>query len=324
MEGLPGHPHRPARARERRLIELPSWRGPADDPARVIALVDAWAASPAIAELVAAFGGEVPAARPLDWLDAFSAEHWDFRGGRERNLARPAELTAAQASAVQSVAEELGLSGRETLPRAEYDAVLMTGGMVRAEVVKPRHVAALLEAGLRAREVVFLGAARPFGGDELALAQSLGIAAHDEVSAMIAGMERAFGPLGEPVVSTGDGWSVHRWGRFQVVAAPSSESSRRANTADTFRFWAAQRTPGTASALVVTTPIYVPYQGAVAVEVLGIECGLVVDTVGTSAAAADLGEYTQPFLPAHQLQELRSAIRGMRSLRLALERAGGA
>jgi hypothetical protein len=137
---------------------------------------------------------------------------------------------------------------------------------------------------------------------------------------MVAGMELAFGPLGEPDVASGDGWCEYRWGRLSVLAAPSSDPGRRANSADTYRFWAAERSGGATSALVVTTPIYVPYQGAAAVEVLGLECGLAVETVGTSAAASDLGEYTQPFLPAHHLQELRSAIRGMLSLRAALVR----
>jgi hypothetical protein len=40
--------------------------------------------------------------------------------------------------------------------------------------------------------------------------------------------------------------------------------------------------------------------------------------VAVSAAASDLGPDTQVFAPAHKLQELRSAIHGMRSLRLAL------
>jgi hypothetical protein len=287
----------------------------------VIALVDAWSASPALRELVTAFGGSVPSTARLDWLDSFSATHWDFRGGRERNLAGPADITAEQAELVLRLAPELGLAGQETPSRARYDAVLMTGGMIRAGIVKPRHVAALLDNGLQVESVVFLGGFRPFAGDEAELAQALGIRGGDEFAAMVAGMELAFGPVGEPDVTRGDGWCEFRWGRLSVLAAPSSDPSRRANSADTYRFWAAERSAGATSALVVTTPIYVPYQGAAAVEVLGLECGLAVETVGTSAAASDLGEYTQPFLPAHHLQELRSAIRGMLSLRRGLEQS---
>ena len=289
----------------------------------MIALVDAWAESPALHELVGAFGGSPPSRQPLDWLDAFSAAHWDFRGGRERNLARPADISDAQAALVLRLAPDLGLAGQETPSRAHYDAVLMTGGMIRAGIVKPRHVAALLDGGLQTDAVVFLGGFRPFAGDEVALAEALGIRGGDEFTAMVAGMELAFGPLGEPEIARGDDWCEYRWRRLSVLAAPSSDPSRRANSADTYRFWAAERSAGATGALVVTTPIYVPYQGAAAVQVLGLDCGLAVETVGTSAAASDLGEYTQPFLPAHHLQELRSAIRGMRSLRAALVRRLG-
>ena len=281
-------------------------------------------------ELAAAFGGLPPAHDPLPWLEQFSATHWDFRGGRERNLARAPELSAAQERLVLDLAPALGLAGQELPAGDRYDSVVMTGGMVRADVVKPRHVAALLDAGLRAGRIVFLGGFRPFAGDEADLARAIGIDVHDEFSAMVAGMEAAFGPLGEPVLREEltacpfGSWRECRWSRgateFVVLAAPSSvPETRRADTADTYRFWAEQRrAPDERNVLVVTTPIYVPYQGAVAAQLLGLEHGLAVETVGTSAAANDLGEFSQVFTAAHHLQELRSAIRGMRSLRDAL------
>ncbi|HEY0258396.1 MAG TPA: hypothetical protein VGC18_00975 [Lacisediminihabitans sp.] len=315
------------------LAELPSWRGLADDPGRVLALIDAWATGAAMAELVAAFHGTLPEASGeavLAWLDGFSAEHWDFRAGHERNLATRPRLDDDQERLALSLAAPLGLADR-TAPSADhYDVVLMTGGMIRAGLVKPRFVAELIEAGLSVDRVVFLGGFRPFAGDELGLREALGVAGDNEFDAMVAGMDAAFGPLGAPEVDefVGDGqnasWCEYRWetplGRFAVLAAPSSEPSRRrANSADTFEFWARhRRCAGEGSALVVTTPIYVPYQGAAAVEILGLSHGFAVETVGTSDRAADLGELSQVFLPAHHLQELRSAIRAMRSLRAAV------
>ncbi|MES2169726.1 MAG: hypothetical protein V4479_03240 [Actinomycetota bacterium] len=275
-------------------------------------------------ELVAAFGGHLPNAGTLPWLDDFSAAQWDFRAGRERNLADRARLTDRQQALVLDLAPELGLSGHASPSHTHYDAILMTGGMIRAGIVKPRHVAALLENGITADSVVFLGGFRPFAGDELDLAEALGIRGGDEFAAMVAGMELAFGPLGDAVVAGDARWREVAWGAFSVLAAPSSDPARRANSRDTFRFWA-ERTDAR-SALVVTTPIYVPYQGAAAVETLGLGYGIAVETVGTSAAANDLGEFTQRFLPEHHLQELRSAIRGMLSLRQAAVAAttGGA
>ncbi len=319
------------------MTELPSWRGPSDDPARVIALIDAWATSPALGELTSAFGGHRPLEDPLGWLDAFSADHWDFRADRERNLAAIPELTRNQESLVLDLAPELGFSGQETPTRFDFDVVIMTGGMVRAGIVKPRHVAALLDNGLTASEIVFLGGFRPFAGDEHAVARAFGIEGDNEFAAMEGGMRRAFAPLGEPMVSgdgaAGDGagspgnasWCEHSWsvaGRtLSVLAAPSSDPvSRRANSADTFHFWAERQGGKRHRVLVVTTPIYVPYQGALAVEVLGLHYGLEVETVATSASAGELGDHSQIFSPANQLQELRSAIRSMRSLRAALVR----
>ncbi len=293
----------------------------------MLSVVDAWALSPALRELT---GLDLPddAGAALEALDAFSAEHWDFRGGRERNLASSASLTPARRDLVLRLAPELGLAGQERPSRDAYDAIVMTGGMIRAGIVKPRHVAALLGAGLGARHVVFLGGFRPFAGDELALATALGVDGGDEFAAMREGMLLTFRPVGEPRVREGVGatrngsWRWESWddgGRtLSVVAAASTDPARRANTADTYRFWAARREPDERSVLLVTTPIYVPYQAAVAVELLGLGEDLAVEAVGVSAAANDLGEHTQPFTAAHHLQELRSAIGGMRSLRRAV------
>jgi len=311
-------------------IELPRWRGEADDASRARAAVDRWSGSLAMARLVEAFGGTTgdrEGRELLDYLDTFSAAHWDFRRGRERNLAPDAGLSNTQSALVVENAPRLGLAGIERPTRPHYDTVLLTGGMVRAGIVKPRFVARLVEDGLSVSNIVFLGGFRPFGGDEHALASALGVVGGDEVFAMLAGMRQAFGPLGVPVVerSVADkphaSWCEYSWSaggiRLSVVAAPSSEPrARRANTADTFRFWAAhRRSPAERSVLVVTTPIYVPYQAAGAVELLGVEHGLSVETVGVDARASDLGALTQQFRPQHHLQELRSAIRAMRSLR---------
>lgn len=314
-------------------IELPTWRGRPDDAARALAAIDDWVANAALAELVGAFGGSTAGRREaelLAYLDGFSAEHWDLRSGRERNLADAAAFAPDQDALILAAAAQLGLAGIERPEHARYDTVLMTGGMIRAGIVKPRFVAELFDSGLTADRVVFLGGFRPFAGDELELAERLGVKGDNEVAAMVAGMELAFGPLEEPRVTEivaenqNASWREYMWltpqTRLSVVAAPSSEPERRrANTADTFRFWAEHRRASTErSVLVVTTPIYVPYQGAAAVEILGLGYGLAVETIGVSAGASDLGEYSQPFLPGHHLQELRSAIRGMRSLRALL------
>jgi hypothetical protein len=312
-------------------LELPRWDGLPGDTGRALARVDAWATSAAMAELVGEFGGSAASRRPgelLDELDAFAAAHWDFRAGGERNLARMPQFPARREAVIQEATAALGLDSDAGPSRRSYDAVLMTGGMVRAAVVKPRYVRSLVDAGLTVRSIVFLGAFRRFRGDEAEVAARLGISGDGEFDAMVSGVDAAFGPLGEPSAdgSTHDNphlsWRELAWRHagpsVSVLAAPSPDASRRANTADTLRFWAQRHAAGTRSVLLITTPVYVPYQNAVAVEILGLQHGLSVETVAVSAAASDLGADTQEFLSSHKLQELRSAIHGMRGLRAAL------
>lgn len=312
-------------------LTLPSWRGEPDDAARALRAVDAFAESSALAALVSASGGAMTASRGdalFEELERFSAAHWDYRAGRERNLAADIRIEPKLGQLVIELAPELGLADNDRPSRSHYDTIIMTGGMVRAGIVKPRFVAGVLERGLTADNVVFLGAYRRFGGDEITIARELGVAGGDEVDAMTVGMQRAFGfsgppsELGEREAIASRSWAVRSWPGVEppasVVAAPGV-GERRATTADTFRFWSDSiRAPAERSVLIVTTPIYVPYQAAAAVEVLGLGAGLAVETVGISAEANDLGPLTQRFLASHHLQELRSAIRGLHSLRRAI------
>ena len=315
-----------------RLLPLPTWTGRGGDRARTVADIDRWSSSPALSRVVSASGGRswlVPAvdgAKHLEELAAF-ADQWDGRSGRERDQAEPVETDPELTAQLADAAVPLGLAEREVPCRRDVDAVVMTGGMVRAQFVKPRAVDELLRGGLTTTEVVFLGGFRAFSTQEHDLAARLGSRATDEFMSMQEGIQRVFGPFGDgtDIASGGTGhadWRTVTWRRdahrFSVVAAPSSDPlRRRAHTADTFRFWAS-RADAVKRVLVVTTPVYVPYQAAVAVEVLGVEYGMAVETVGVAASASDLGELTQVFRPQHQLQELRSALRAMRSLRRVL------
>jgi hypothetical protein len=316
-------------------LELPSWRAVHGERQRVRELIDAWSRSSALAAVVDVFGGSVPvdgAAHRLGWLDEFAAAEWDFRRGKERDSIGRTALTSIQIGTVFAQSSDLGLAAREMPSRRRYDTVIMTGGMVRAGIVKPRFVAELLQTGLECDHILFLGGFRPFSHEEAVLAQALGIDADDEFGGMLAGLEQAFAPLGVPEVIDGTGetphsswrhlsWHRHGLPQLSVLAAPSSDPEhRRADSADTYRFWASERrNTAERSVLQVTLPIYVPYQSAVAVGILGLDHGLSVETVGASASASDLGPYSQPFLAEHHLQELRAAIGAMLALRRRLE-----
>ena len=307
----------------------------ASDAESIVRSIDTWASSPVIDDLVGAFGGATATGSPearLDALEIFSVAHWDFRGGRERNEAGPVKFEDDVASLVLEAAEALGLRSSTRPRRERYDHVLVLGGLVRACLLRSRYAGELVTSGvISSPEVTALGAYRPLKGDELDMLAQLDLhGVVDEVGAMRAGLVRAFDLHGDPHerrvesdAEFGDSL-VQEWtiptGLARLVVAPSPEpEKRRANTPDTYSWWAdevAQLGPG-ASILVVTSSIYVPYQNAGAVERLGLPYHVSVETVGLDFTSFEHGVLRQDFGPQQYLQEIHSAIRGAKNLRAA-------
>lgn len=309
-------------------LQLPVWNALPRDGQRVLQDIALWTSSAALENVIAMSGGSDVDLGSLQRIEQFAAQNWDFRAGRERDhpFAVDADILSA---AVLENSVALGLADRERPLRTHYDVAILTGGMVRAGIVKPRFVSELVASGIGVDRVVFLGAHRRFSAEEAVLARKLGVEGNDEVDGMIAGMRREFHLEVDPDVvrSRGPIWpgSTGRWTwldhspLLEVVAAPSVDPARRrANTADTLRFWAAHHAKNVRTVLLITTPVYVPYQAATAVRTLGLEAGLAVDTVGVSLKANDLGQLTQQFTIRHHLQELRAAVHGMSKLENAI------
>lgn len=307
------------------------------------AAIAAWVGSPALAVLVEQFGGTVPSGElgdVLARLDDFAAARWDFRQGRERNLVTAPQLTPATERVIRAAAKALGLEllgspGKpapgEPVPR--YDEILILGGLVRACLARPLHAAKLLRDGaLTTGSVTALGGFRPIRGDEIGLVEEVaGVDVADEFHAMDLGVRRAFelsAPLrerGEDSELVGGAWRVHEYEAagglpVRVVAAPSSEpSERRANTPDTYAWFATELAHLSAGRriLVVTTDIYVPYQHAAAIRMLALPYGVTVETVGMQPGRLD-PRLRQPFEPHNYLQEIRATIGALRALHAAL------
>jgi hypothetical protein len=290
--------------------------------------------SEAMRALVAEFSGPAHEPMPegdlaanLAWLDRFS-ERWDFRGGQERNLVTDVEMSDARAELVLAAADSLGLTGHTVPALSEYEHMLILGGLVRACIARPLHCARLIEDGLRAGSVTALGGYRPLGGNELPLADSFGMAQHDnEFDVMDEGVRMAFS-LGEPLndrgvtsEEVGASWRVREYSGVdgldvRVIAAPSSEPGvRRANTPDTYAWFASEvaHLQHGQRLLVVTTSIYVPFQHANAVRMFALPFGVSVETVGAEPGDLD-ARLSQQFLPHNYLQEIRSTIRALREL----------
>lgn len=292
----------------------------------------AWVTSPALAELVAGFGGQVPdppthEAENLAWLEDLSTR-WDYRGQKERNEAATPKFDDATTDLVERATRALGI--QDTLPptQTHYDHILILGGLSRGCFARSLHGAALLATGtVTTGRVTALSAFRPINPAEEPLLRTMGLApVKTEFDVMGAGARSAFG-LGEPLEVAGatdmngnPSWRVERYERadglpVDVVAAESPEEGRRANTGETYTWLAANRkifSPGQ-SVLIVTTFHYRLYQLADAVRLLGIPYGVSLDAVGVVPGQVDPRLAWMPSTSA-LLQETRSAIRSLRQL----------
>ncbi|MEU4480275.1 hypothetical protein AB0F68_19770 [Micromonospora sp. NPDC023966] len=305
--------------------------------AELAAGIRAWADSPPMRALVGHFGGDWPAgdlSAVLAGLDDFSARHWDFRDGRERPDAREPAFDPATVGLVLDAATALGLvrAVPPTLPR--YAHLLVLGGLAHACLRRTAYAAHLARAvaGV-AGEVAVLGSFRPLSPVESRLLADVGVhGCTTEVDALDAGVRLAFG-VDAPSEETGEtadhphrAWSSRTYRPaglppVRVLAAPSSEPDhRRAHTADTQRFWAAHvRLRADDPVLMVTAPIYVPFQHCDALRTLAVPFGCGIDTVGVDPALAPPVPVPEPTLTAGRyLQEIRSAVRSMRALHTAL------
>ncbi|MEJ3750529.1 hypothetical protein WEI85_45645 [Actinomycetes bacterium KLBMP 9797] len=310
---------------------------PTGEPAAVLDGVARWITSAPLQELVAGFGGRWPTGDSptlLAWLDAFSAQHWDFRatgarpsgarsnGARgvvERPDAPEPALAPAVATLVTEAATALGMVTARPPRHREYQHLIVLGGLAHACLRRTAYAAHLVRRGTAVHAMGVLGSYRQLTPAELTLPAARGCAT--EVDALDLGVRRAFGldcpaeaapsvrtylpPDGPPII---------------VLAAPSSDPDHRADTADTQRFWA--RHAGLAKGdrvLVVTSPIYVPFQHCDAIRTLGLPYGCLVDTVGVDPRTTD-DDLPEPTLtPGRYLQEIRSAIRAMRILVASLD-----
>jgi hypothetical protein len=287
-----------------------------------------WASSEPVRDLVAEYGGVLPqagTAELLAWLDDFSAVHWDFRGrhGLERHQVTAPEFSPARRELIGRVADALGFTGSAKPRHRTYEQILVLGGLVWTCSQRAEYAARLIaEGSVTTAEVTALGSFRPLGAAEGGTGY--------EVDALEAAFRSSFHDVetvetrSSPGEITHESWTVRSLRgpggpRLTVLAAPSSEPGvRRANTPDAYHFWAqeAQLTVG-ARLLVITSPIYVPFQHCDALRTLALPYGFEIDTVGYDVSRASL-----PLPPGatgldRYLQEIRSAIRSMRRLQTA-------
>jgi len=311
---------------------------PQTPPTDIIDDVDRWIGSQPLTDLVERFSGRIDRTgdpeTTLDQLLAFSAEHWDFRGGGERDQARRVEFDESTSTAILDAVAELGLR-RDTWPRfTEYDHLVVLGGLIGGCLARTQYAAELIRRGIDVAEINAIGGFRIMDEAERNRAADLGApGCRFELDGLVAALRIVFDAErlttidsgGDPDVAPHRSWSIaendvtFEGGQrvLRAAAGPSSDPERRrADTGDSMRFWAekaAKVRPGD-RLLVVTSPRFVPFQHCDAVRILGLGYGCAIDTVGMRTEwLPDMLSMSEP-TPDQYLQELRSTFFSMRRL----------
>src|SRR4051794_10132073 len=122
-------------------VAIPKYVGARRSAAAARDAIAAWARSPPLIALVDAWDGSLPPVNStpgaLRWLDDFSATHWDFRRGAERQLL--AGASDERDALVVAAAHALGLGGEVVPTRSRYDFLLVLGGLAWACLERPAY-----------------------------------------------------------------------------------------------------------------------------------------------------------------------------------------
>lgn len=277
--------------------------------------VTEWLDHPALRSLVELEGGSWPTGDALDRAKALHAfsERWDRRRGRERLDASGDE--ARNVTTVMALAADLGLTTAGAPHDRRYDHALVLGGTALANINRVRRLFELRATGVEVVHPVALTALRTISDHEIDLVRAIdayaGLAREgdSEFDVMTRAISHSSGEVAHIVHSehanpnlAGAEATV---GDMLVLAAPSADPERRANTRDNYAAYTKLIAPGD-SVLIVTSSVYLPYQLFIGFQALGWDDAVTVEAVGFPP------EWMGGVLtgPEAVLQELRSAFYG--------------
>lgn len=282
----------------------------------------------------------------LEWLEEFS-ETWDFR--RKARESAASTVAGSQDAAGSSrweisetglgeeadavvvvLADQLGLVSNVMPSRRDVDYLIVLGGARLSNLLRPQYAAELItDSVVRPREIILLGGSRSVMDSERDATDTYAPKAKTEFDLLTMGASRAFSfdpakreeEASEHTDLPNAQWRIWRFGAegsplgvsVTAIEAPSLEpESRRANTADSYAFFAERLAPAHASCLLVTSQIYVPYQHLEGVRSLAVPFSLELETVGFPVSwHAELQGMQSP---VNYLQETRSTILAARRL----------
>jgi hypothetical protein len=302
---------------------------------------DQWISSDALSSVVREFSGpefseDAPLSLKVAELLKFSSANWDFRMGKERNFARVQTFSEPVNLLVSDAATALGMRGQDSPKRTEYSHLLILGGLIRACLTRPRKARELCDEGVLFKSIAALTGYRMLAGDELDIVRQMNLGkVTNEIQALDVGVRRAF-MVAKPSSRRGEvnqeepfsSWEIAEYQiagdiPLRLVVAPSTEpSTRRANTADTYKFWAetvVDLSPED-NVLLVTSSIYVPFQGTEAFRRLALNYGCGVETVGVDTGSEHFGILRQRFSTSNYLQEFNSAIQSISATLTSLQK----
>lgn len=291
-------------------------------------IISSWIHSGPFNRLIRLFGGSTSFAGTLkeqiEYYNNF-ANVWDYRkqraNGGERWLVTEDRFLSDHKSEIMDCMYLLGLVD-VTESKQQPDYILPLGGARMAN----------LDRCLTANEVyqmyreksipiVALTGMRPINDIEKESLKKYAPEAQTEYEAICGGIEKAFDlpvNLYTELIHPNDNinliWAERSYDYdktiINVLSAPSSDPKRRANSMDTFEFFLKQYDPKTgAKILLITSPIYVPFQLMKFTD-LAIERGFYVDCIGNKSY-----DHTPKVLnTASYLQELKATINAINVL----------
>jgi hypothetical protein len=308
-------------------IQIPDGGG----AAAVRGFIEEWVSHPALRRIVEIDGGAWPQGsleERVAKLHDFSGR-WDFRGGASERLAIGAADLQLDTDELLVRAGQLGLTDSVAPVDAGYDHGIVLGGTALANIYRVQRLFELQAGGTTMAASACLTALRELGRDECAIVES-----RPDIASLVEGATTEFDVMVAAVTHFGGGVAkVSRAAsdnphlasaraaidQTLVIAAPSADPSRRANTLDNYNAYL-DRVEQRQTVLVVTSSIYLPYQFFVALQALGWHRALTVEAIGFPP------EWMQGVLTGatNVLQELRSALYGAHVTLQALRRGAGA
>jgi hypothetical protein len=208
-----------------------------------------WLLSPALEELAAAFGGNLPKNLPLadlaDWYLNFS-ERWDFRSAQKQSfdskvgegvrwLLRGGYLTQHQKESALNAAESLGLMNNSSPAMENYDYVLVLGGAKLSCLLRSRLAHNVItEKKMKPKAVALLASLRPIGDSEKEATKTYAPDAQTEFDLFVSAAKQEFefdpdfAEDGYCGTNANNSWVIREYMasdyKIFIIAAPSSNN----------------------------------------------------------------------------------------------------